>query len=129
MSKPKVGFYWCASCGGCEESVVDLAEDILTVVGAVDFVFFPVAMDFKRSDVEAMADNEMAVCLINGAIRTSEQAEMVELLRKKAGLIVAYGACAHQGGIPGLANFYTREAILKAVYGNELSTDNPSFVT
>jgi F420-non-reducing hydrogenase small subunit len=34
MSKPKVGFYWCASCGGCEEAVVDLAEDILKVVEA-----------------------------------------------------------------------------------------------
>ena len=32
MSKPKVGFYWCASCGGCEEAVVDLAEAILDVV-------------------------------------------------------------------------------------------------
>jgi len=29
MPKPKVAFYWCASCGGCEETVVDLAEDIL----------------------------------------------------------------------------------------------------
>ena len=24
--KPKVAFYWCASCGGCEEAVVDLEE-------------------------------------------------------------------------------------------------------
>ncbi len=32
MPKPKVAFYWCASCGGCEETVVDLAEDILGVV-------------------------------------------------------------------------------------------------
>ena len=29
MAKPKVAFYWCASCGGCEESVVDLAEGII----------------------------------------------------------------------------------------------------
>ena len=47
--KPKVAFYWCASCGGCEESVVDLAEGILDVVDAVDIIFWPVAMDFKRS--------------------------------------------------------------------------------
>jgi F420-non-reducing hydrogenase small subunit len=127
MSKPKVGFYWCASCGGCEESVVDLAEGILDVVAAVDLVFFPVAMDFKRSDVEAMQDNEMALCFINGAIRTSEQQEMAELIRRKAGLVIAYGACAHQGGIPGLANLYTKESILKAVYGNELSTVNPGY--
>ena len=32
ISKPKVAFYWCASCGGCEEAVVDLAEEILPVV-------------------------------------------------------------------------------------------------
>jgi F420-non-reducing hydrogenase small subunit len=73
MSKPKVGFYWCASCGGCEEAVVDLAEGILPVVEAVDIVFWPVALDFKREDVEKMKDGEMAVCFINGAIRSSEQ--------------------------------------------------------
>jgi len=27
-AKPKVGFYWCSSCGGCEESIVDLAEEM-----------------------------------------------------------------------------------------------------
>ena len=36
--KPKVAFYWCASCGGCEEAVVDLAEAILDVVAAVEGV-------------------------------------------------------------------------------------------
>jgi F420-non-reducing hydrogenase small subunit len=124
MSKPKVGFYWCASCGGCEEAVVDLAEDILTVVGAVDIVFWPVALDFKKTDVEAMADGEMAACFINGAVRTSEQAEMVKLLRKKAGLIVAFGACAHLGGIPGLSNFYTRQESLNRAYLETPSTQN-----
>jgi len=24
MAKPKVAFYWCASCGGCEEAIIDL---------------------------------------------------------------------------------------------------------
>ena len=52
MPKPKVAFYWCASCGGCEETVVDLAEDILGVVEKVDIVLWPVAMDFKYKDVE-----------------------------------------------------------------------------
>jgi len=125
MSKPKAGFYWCASCGGCEESVVDLAEGILDVVGAVDFAFFPVAMDFKREDVEAMADGEMAVCFVNGAIRSSEQREMAQLLRRKSSLLIAYGSCASSGGIPGLANLYDHRALLDVVYGNELSTSNP----
>lgn len=125
MSKPKVGFYWCASCGGCEETVVDLAEGVLTVVEAVDIVFWPCAMDFKKSDVEAMADNELAICFINGAVRTSEQVEMAELLRRKAQLIIAFGSCAHTGGIPGLANLYDKEEILSSSYDTSPSVVNP----
>ncbi len=116
MTKPKVAFYWCASCGGCEEAVVDLAEVVLDVVEAVDIVFWPVALDFKVSDVEAMADGELAATFVNGAIRTSEQREMAELLRRKSGAIVAFGACAWLGGIPGLANLSSRESILEFVY-------------
>jgi F420-non-reducing hydrogenase small subunit len=125
MAKPKVAFYWCASCGGCEEAVVDLAEDILGVVDAVDIVFWPVALDFKRKDVEAMEDGSIAVSFINGAIRTSEQKEMVEMLRRKSGLVVAFGSCAHIGGIPGLGNFYGRQELLDMAYKHTVSTDNP----
>lgn len=125
MGKPKVAFYWCASCGGCEEAVVDLAEDILKVVEAVEIVFWPVAMDFKVKDVEALGDGEIAVSFINGAIRTGEQEHMAKLLRKKSGLVVAFGACAHIGGIPGLANFVNREKIFDWVYFNAPSNDNP----
>jgi F420-non-reducing hydrogenase small subunit len=124
MTKPKVAFYWCASCGGCEEAVVDLAEDVLTVVEAVDIAFWPVALDFKVSDVEALADGELAAAFVNGAIRTSEQREMVELLRRKAGAVVAFGACAWLGGIPGLANLSSRESILEFVYHGSPSTQD-----
>ena len=122
--KPKVAFYWCASCGGCEESVVDLAEGILGVVDAVEIVFWPVAMDFKRHDVEAMADGSILVSMINGAVRSTEQEEMVRMLRRKSQLVIAYGACAHLGGIPGLANQFDREQILKFVYEESPSTQN-----
>ena len=126
MSKPKIGFYWCASCGGCEEAVVDLAQDILKVVEAVDIVFWPCAMDFKRSDLEAMQDGEMAACFVNGAVRSSEQREMAELCRRKAQNVVAFGSCSHTGGIPGLANLFSVESILETSYGDgEFSTVNP----
>jgi F420-non-reducing hydrogenase small subunit len=128
MSKPKVAFYWCASCGGCEEAVVDLAEDILVVADAVEIVLWPVAMDFKLSDIKAMEDGEIAVSFINGAVRTEEQKEWAELLRRKSGLVVAFGACAHLGGIPGLANFYDRESIFKRVYFDVPTADNPDKV-
>ena len=125
MAKPKVAFYWCSSCGGCEETVVDLNEDILKVADAVEIVLWPVALDFKRKDIEAMKDGEIAVSFINGAVRLEEQEEMVKLLRQKSGLVVAFGACAHLGGIPGLGNFCNREIIFQWAYKDSPSVVNP----
>ena len=124
MAKPKVAFYWCASCGGCEEAVVDLAEDILGVVEAVDIVLWPCAMDFKKKDVEAMPDKSIVATLLNGAIRTSEQEEWAHLLRRKSQFLLAYGACSSTGGIPGLANQFPREQILEFVYEKGPSNAN-----
>lgn len=124
MSKPKIGIYWCASCGGCEETVVDLAEDILGVVEKVDIVIWPVAMDFKYSDLRAMPDQSIYATLLNGAIRSSEQEEMAQLLRRKSQYLIAYGSCAVTGGIPGLANQFSREQILKYVYEEAPSMAN-----
>ncbi|NWF76728.1 MAG: oxidoreductase [Nitrospirae bacterium] len=128
MSKPKVAFYWCASCGGCEEAVVDLAENILKVVEAVDIVLWPVAMDFKIKDIEVLKNGEIAVSFINGAIRTEEQEHVSKLLRKKSGLVIAFGSCAHIGGIPGLANFSNRSKIFDWVYKDAPSVKNPGFI-
>lgn len=128
MAKPKVALYWCASCGGCEETVVDLNEDVLKVTDAVDIVLWPVALDFKKKDVQLMHDGEIAVSFINGAVRLEEQEEMVKLLRQKSGLVVAFGACAHLGGIPGLANFYDRKTIFDYAYRKVPSVVNPEGV-
>lgn len=129
MSRPKVAFYWCASCGGCDEAVIDLAENILPVVEAVDIVFWPVALDFKRKDVEALKDRTIDVAFINGAIRLSEQEEIVKLLREKSKLVIAYGTCAYLGGIPGLANLTDRESILRYVYQEAPSMEaNPNTI-
>jgi len=129
MSKPKVAFYWCTSCGGCEEAVVDLNEDLLKVADAVDIVFWPVALDFKKKDVESLGDGEISVSFINGAIRLNEQEEMVNLLKQKSQLIVAFGSCAHMGGIPGLGNLYTKDTIFQRVYKEVPSVENPEGTT
>ena len=129
MSKPKVAFYWCASCGGCEEAVLDLNEALLDVVAAVDIVLWPVALDFKYKDVEQMKDGEIAVSFINGAIRTSEQEEITKLLRKKSGIVVAFGSCSHMGGIPGLANLWDKVHIFNTVYKEAPTINNPKGLT
>jgi len=108
MGKLKLGFYWAASCGGCEIAVLDINEKILDVLEITDIVFWPVAMDVKYADFEAMPDGYMDVCLFNGAIRTEEQEHMAHLLRRKAKTLIAFGSCAYTGGIPGLGNVLDR---------------------
>jgi len=125
MSKPKLALYWAASCGGCEVTVLDIEEKILEVAGFFDIVFWPCAMDFKYKDVEAMPDGSIDLCLFNGAIRNSENEYMAHLLRRKAKVLVAFGSCAMDGCIPGLANLTTREAIFQTAYQETPSTLNP----
>ena len=124
MNKPKVALYWCAACGGCDEAVLDLAENILEVLEKIEIVFWPVALDFKRSHMEKLKDRELALSFISGAVRTSEQVEMCGLLREKSQILIALGSCSHLGGIPGLANLHNREAIFDRVYREIPSVQN-----
>jgi F420-non-reducing hydrogenase small subunit len=122
--KLKFAFYWAASCGGCEVAVLDIDEKILDVVALADIVFWPVAMDVKYKDVEAMPDKSIDVCFFNGAVRNEEQEYLAKLLRQKAKVLVAFGSCAHLGGVPGLANVADRKEIFQTVYLENPSTAN-----
>jgi len=129
VEKLKFAFYWAASCGGCEITVLDINEKILDVVAIADIVFWPVAMDIKYKDVEAMPDNSIDVCFFNGSIRTEEQEHIAKLLRKKSKVLVAFGSCAHQGGIPGLANIANKKEVFERAYLQSPSTPNPNAAT
>ncbi len=122
--KPKFAMYWAAACGGCEIAVLNIHEKILAVDANFEVVFWPVAMDAKYADVEAMPDGSITLCLFNGSIRNSENEHMARLLRRKAQILVAFGSCACEGCIPALANLSTREAIFDTVYAGP-STENP----
>lgn len=126
-AKPKIkmAVYWGSACGGCCVSVLDVHEALFDVIAAADLVFWPIALDIKYKDVEAMADQEIDLCLYNGAVRNSENEHIAHLLRKKTKILVAYGSCAHMGGIPGLGNFSNREGIFERIYQTTESTVNP----
>jgi F420-non-reducing hydrogenase small subunit len=126
--KLKLGLYWAASCGGCDIAIVELREKILILDEVADILFWPVAMDYKVKDVEAMPDGHMDVLLFSGAIRTGENEEMAHLLRRKSKVFVAFGSCAHEGCIPGLANLFDRRSIFERVYLDAPSVDNPEGV-
>ena len=123
--KIKIAVNWASACGGCDVSLLDIEARILDLVAVADVVYWPVAMDFKRSDLAAYGPGEIDIGFFNGAVRTSEQEEDACLLRERCKLLVAYGACAAFGGIPGLANLFQRRDILDRVYRDTPSTENP----
>jgi len=119
--KLQIALYWGAACGGCDVAVLDTNEFILDVARLADIRLWPIATDGKYKDVAALADGELDVTFWNGAVRNSENESVAKLLRQKSKLLVAFGSCAHLGGIPGLANQVTREEIFQRAY-----LDNPS---
>ena len=128
-SKLKIAFYWAASCGGCEIAVLDLNEKILDVVQLADIVFWPVAMDIKYKDVEALPDKHIDITFFNGSIRNSEQEHMAKVLRQKSKTLVAFGSCAHEGSVPGLANLNNKAEVFEQVYIKDKSNVNPQAAT
>jgi len=125
MTRPKIAVNWAGACGGCDVALLDSEERILELTEAVDVVYWPVAMDHKRSDLIAFGSGEIDIGIFNGAIRTSEHLADARLMRDRCKVLVAFGACAAFGGIPGLANLHPNHAILDTVYSGTASTDNP----
>lgn len=123
-AKPKFAMYWAASCGGCEIAVLNTHEKILDVDANFDVVFWPVAMDAKYKDVEAMEDGSILLTLFNGGIRNDENERLAKLMRQKSKILVAFGSCACEGCIPGLANLSPVGDIVYTAF-NTLTTDNP----
>jgi F420-non-reducing hydrogenase small subunit len=115
-TKLQIALYWGAACGGCDVAVLDTNEFILDIAAAADIRFWPIAVDGKYGDLEQMEDGELDLAIFNGAVRNDENERVAKLLRRKSKTLVAFGSCAHMGGIPGLANLTTRDEIFTAAY-------------
>jgi F420-non-reducing hydrogenase small subunit len=124
-SKSKLAVNWAGACGGCDVALLDSEDRILDLAAAADLVYWPVAMDFKREHLEAFGSGEIDIGVFNGSVRTSEHVADAELLRDRCKVLVAFGACAAFGGIPGIANLHHNDALLDTVYRDTESTANP----
>ena len=129
----KIAEEWFAVCGGCEVSILDIGEPLLDLLPKLEFVHMPVIMDHKLhgqiGEKEKMDIPEADVGIISGGIRNEEHLEIAQEMRKKCKTLIALGSCACFGGIPALANQFTREEIFEKVYRNSKSTEsapNPS---
>jgi len=117
MSRPKAAVTWLSGCGGCDESILDMGADLSAVLDAVDLVYWPLALDGRLEDLQALADGELVLSLVNGAVRTEADEEMARLLRRKSRTLVAFGSCAHLGGVYGLANLSSTDEVVERSYG------------
>jgi len=117
--KLKIGIYWAASCGGCDCALLEVNEQILDVAAGAEILLWPCAADAKYADLRGYKNGEIDLVLFNGAIRTAENREIAELIRAKTKYLVAFGSCAHTGGVIGLANLSTRNEIFTTVFGAE----------
>jgi F420-non-reducing hydrogenase small subunit len=123
----RVAEEWFAICGGCEVSILDIGEPLLDLLPQLDFVHMPVLMDHKlfgqTGEKSEMEIPEADVGIITGSIRTDENKELAEEMRKKCKTIIALGSCACFGGIPALANMYSVSEIFDTVYRESKSTE------
>ena len=113
MEKPRVAFFDFASCEGCQLQVINLEEDLLKVLEAVDVVTFREAMKEQSDDYD--------IAFVEGSITRKSDEERLNTIRKNAKVLVALGSCATLGGINCLKNFHEQEYVKKLVYGDKAS--------
>ena len=111
MAKPKVCTVWLEGCSGCHMSFLDLDEQLLPILEAVELSVTPVT-DFKDFDFP-----EADLGIIEGAAGNEEHVHILEKLRKKCKLLMAWGDCAVFGGINAMRNGISVPALLQEGYG------------
>ena len=109
--KPKLAVWKFASCDGCQLSLLDLEDELLTVAGAVEIAEFPEA---TRASVEGPYD----LSLVEGSITTPHDAARIRDVRSASKVLVSIGACATAGGIQALRNYADIDDFIGAVYAS-----------
>lgn len=118
---------WLGTCAGCEMALLDTGEALLDLLPLIEVVHSPVLMDHKYyphgSNGAKPEIPEADVALITGCVRNEENKLIAQEVRNKSKILVANGSCACFGGIPALANMFTREDLLDKVYKGVKSTE------
>jgi coenzyme F420-reducing hydrogenase gamma subunit len=100
-----------ASDFGCQVQITN-SPDLLAVLGQFELAYWQLA-----SSGHLTHDYDVAV--VEGAVTTTEHIELLKTVRKTAAKVIVIGACAVQGGIPGLATTDELESRVGCVYGDD----------
>jgi sulfhydrogenase subunit delta len=110
-SKPTLAVWKFASCDGCQLTLLDCEEDLLSIAGEIEIAYF---LEARRATVEGPYD----LSLVEGSVTTAEDAERILQIRKASRRLVTIGACATAGGIQALRNFADVGEFVSAVYAS-----------
>jgi len=108
---PKLAVWKFSSCDGCQLTLLNCEDELLSIVGAVNIAYFPEA---TRAVVEGPYD----VSLVEGSVSTPEDAERIHEIRSMSASVVTIGACATAGGIQALRNFGSVAEFRSIVYAH-----------
>jgi F420-non-reducing hydrogenase small subunit len=110
--KKKVVFMQLSSCWGCHQSLLDLHEKLLDVIPLLDIQYWVAAVDFKLDHLEKLPNGSLDAAFVEGLCRTEEDVHLLKLCREKAKALVALGTCSTFGGVPSIANLFSRNELL-----------------
>lgn len=120
---PKLAVWKFASCDGCQLSLLDCEDELLSLTEILRISNFPEAS-------KAIVEGPYDISLVEGSISTAEDKKRIQEVRKQSKILVTIGACATAGGIQALRNFADHEEYLKIVYArpeyiSSLATSTP----
>jgi coenzyme F420-reducing hydrogenase gamma subunit len=115
--KPKLAVWKFASCDGCQLSILDCEDELLSIANAVDIAYFPEAS-------RAMAKGPYDISLVEGSVTTPHDDARIQQIRSASKLLVTIGACATAGGIQALRNFKDVKEYASIVYASPQYIDS-----
>lgn len=109
MTAPRLAVWKFASCDGCQLTLLDLEDELLSIAGAIEIAYFPEA-------IQAEADGPYDLSLVEGSITTAADVGRIQEIRAMSGTLVTIGACATSGGIQALRNWADVDDFVSIVY-------------
>lgn len=110
--KPRIAIFSLTSCEGCSLAILELEDQLLDILGAVEIVNFREGMTERSWDID--------IGFVDGAVSTPGDIQEVRHFRETSRTLVAMGACACLGGLNTLKNHQVPEDYRQYVYGDRL---------
>jgi len=110
-TRPKLAVWKFSSCDGCQLSLLDCEDELLTIAEGVEIAYFPEA---TSAEVAGPYD----ISLVEGSVTTPHDAERIHAIREESHLLVTIGACATSGGIQALRNYADVRGWIPLVYAS-----------